>query len=141
MLRLWKRQLTAPILGPLESSVMTVLWKTGESNVHEVSQRLERPLAYTTVMTTLDRLYKKGLLARRKSDRAFLYAPRFTRKEFEQRRAGQLLAGLLAGPQPSGDLLISCLLDAVGEHDHALLEELEKKIKQKRRELDRRSRS
>jgi len=120
---------------------MTVLWKTGESNVHEVSQRLERPLAYTTVMTTLDRLYKKGLLARRKSDRAFLYAPRFTRKEFEQRRAGQLLAGLLAGPQPSGDLLISCLLDAVGEHDHALLEELEKKIKQKRRELDRRSRS
>jgi predicted transcriptional regulator len=141
MLRLWKRQLTAPILGPLESSVMTVLWKTGEANVHEVAQRLERPLAYTTVMTTLDRLFKKGLLARRKSDRAFLYAPRFTRKEFEQRRAGQLLAGLLAGPQPSGDLLISCLLDAVGEHDHALLEELEKKIKQKRRELDRRSRS
>ncbi|HEV2687995.1 MAG TPA: BlaI/MecI/CopY family transcriptional regulator [Bryobacteraceae bacterium] len=133
-----KRHIAASTLGPLEISVMDTLWDRGEANVHEVAQRLGRPLAYTTVMTTLDRLFKKGLLNRRKSERAFLYEPRFTRQEWERRRAGELLAGFLAGPKPSGELLISCLVDAVGEHDHALLEELEKKIKKKRKELDRR---
>ncbi|HYL77658.1 MAG TPA: BlaI/MecI/CopY family transcriptional regulator, partial [Bryobacteraceae bacterium] len=105
------------------------------------AQQLDRPLAYTTVMTTLDRLFKKGLLHRRKSERAFLYSARFTRREWEQRRAGELLAGFLAGPKPASDLLISCLLEAAGEHDHALLDELERKIKAKRRELERRGKS
>ena len=62
-------------LGPLEVTVMEILWARGESNVRDVVDRLDRPLAYTTVMTTLDRLFKKGLLARRKSDRAFIYSP------------------------------------------------------------------
>ena len=138
MVRLLKRHISPPTLGPLEISVMDTLWDRGEANVHDVAQRLGRPLAYTTVMTTLDRLFKKGLLTRRKAERAFLYAARFTRQEWEQRRAGELLAGFLAGPKPSGDLLISCLVEAAGEHGHALLDELEKKIKMKRKELDRR---
>jgi predicted transcriptional regulator len=141
MIRFLKRRLPVPTLGPLEHSIMEVLWKRAEGNVHEVAQRLDRPLAYTTVMTTLDRLFKKGLLNRRKSERAYLYSARFTRQEWEQRRAGELLAGLLAGPKPSSDLLISCLVEAVGEHDHALLDELERKIKMKRRELDRRAKA
>ena len=53
-------------LGPLEVAVMEILWQRGESAVRDVVDRLERPLAYTTVMTTLDRLYKKALLDRRK---------------------------------------------------------------------------
>ena len=63
-------------LGPLEITVMEILWTHGESNVRDVVDRLGRPLAYTTVMTTLDRLYKKGMLERRKADRAFFYSPR-----------------------------------------------------------------
>jgi predicted transcriptional regulator len=117
---------------------MEILWAQGESNVRNVTQKLDRPLAYTTVMTTLDRLFKKGLLTRRKSERAFLYSPLFSRSEWEHKRAGDLIAGLLAGPQPSSDALISCLVEAVGQHDVALLDELEKKIRAKRRELDRR---
>lgn len=124
-------------MGPLEITVMEILWTTGESNVHDVVERLGRPLAYTTVMTTLDRLYKKGLLNRRKAERAFFYAPRFTRAEWERKRAGDFLAGFLAGPKPSGDLLISCLVDMVGRQDAKLLDELERKIRLKRRELDR----
>ena len=120
------------MMGHLESTVMEILWAAGESNVHDVVARLERPLAYTTVMTTLDRLYKKGLLDRKKVDRAFLYAPRYTRPEWEKKRAGDFLTSF-----PSGDLLISCLVDVVGEQDAALLDELERKIRQKRRELDR----
>ena len=125
-------------MGHLEITVMGIVWAHGESSVHDVVAKLPRSLAYTTVMTTLDRLFKKGLLDRRKSDRAFLYAPRLTRAEWERKRAGDFLAEFLAGPQPSGDLLISCLVDAVGEQDAALLDELERKIRVKRKELDRR---
>jgi predicted transcriptional regulator len=117
--------------------VMEILWAQGEGSVHDVSQRLRRPLAYTTVMTTLDRLFKKGFLNRRKPERAFLYAPRLSRREWERKRADELVAGFLAGSPPASELLISSLVEAVGQHDEALLDELEKKIKLKRRELDR----
>jgi predicted transcriptional regulator len=125
-------------LGRLEVSVMEILWVRGESSVRDVVQRLDRPLAYTTVMTTLDRLFKKGLLDRRKSDRAFLYSAHLSHQEWERKRAGDLVAGFLAGPQPSRELLLSCLVEAVGQHDEALLDELEKKIRIKRKELIRR---
>ena len=117
---------------------MEILWARGESNVREVADRLGRPLAYTTVMTTLDRLYKKGLLARRKSDRAFLYSPSLNRAEWEHKRAGDFVAGFLSAAEPARELLISCLVEAVGRHDEALLDELEKKIKLRRKELSRR---
>jgi predicted transcriptional regulator len=104
-----------------------------------VADRLGRPLAYTTVMTTLDRLFKKGLLARRKSDRAFFYSPSLNREQWEHKRAGDFVAGFLSVAEPSRDLLISCLVEAVGGHDEALLDELEKKIKRRRRELSRRA--
>ena len=124
-------------MGRLELAVMELLWAGGEANVHDVVRRLGRPLAYTTVMTTLDRLYKKGLLSRRKEERAFVYAARFSKPEWERKKAGDFLAAFLAGPRPSGDLLISCLVDAVGEQDATLLDELERKIRQKRKELGR----
>jgi predicted transcriptional regulator len=139
MMRLFKDRGAVPQpLGPLEVTVMEILWSRGESNVRDVVDRLGRPLAYTTVMTTLDRLFKKGLLARRKSDRTFIYRPSLNRDEWEHKRAGDFVAGFLAVPEPSRDLLISCLVEAVGQHDEALLDELEKKIKLRRKELCRR---
>ena len=129
------------LLGPLEIHVLETLWSRGESNVRDVVSRLSRPLAYTTVMTTLDRLFKKGLLNRRKSERAFLYSPRLSRSEWEHRRAGELVAGFLAAPRPSRELLISCLVEAVGQHDETLLDELEEKIRIKRVELYRRGKA
>jgi predicted transcriptional regulator len=136
VIRLFKRSPPSP-LGHLETCVMDVIWAGGESNVRDVAEKLGRPLAYTTVMTTLDRLFKKGMLERRKSDRAFLYSPRLSRRDWERERAGQLVAGFLAGPKQSGELLISCFLDEVGR-DAGLLDELERKIKIKRKELERR---
>jgi predicted transcriptional regulator len=141
MIRFLKNHADEPALGHLETTVLQILWDRGESNVHDVIELLGRPLAYTTVMTTLDRLYKKGLLERRKSDRAFLYSPRFSRQEWQQKRAGDFVAAFLAEPQPSSDLLISCLVEAVGRHDESLLDELEKKIRLKRRELCRKGKA
>jgi len=121
----------------LELELMEILWSRRDASVRDVVEQLRRPLAYTTVMTTLDRLYKKGLLERRKEQRAFLYSPRLTRQEWEKERAGHLVAGFLAGPHPVPEVLLSCLLDAVGTHDPALLDELEKKIRLRRKQLDR----
>jgi predicted transcriptional regulator len=140
MMGLFKDRNASQPLGPLEITVMEILWTRGESNVREVVDHLNRPLAYTTVMTTLDRLYKKGLLARRKSDRAFLYSPVLNRAEWERKRAGDFVADFLSAEESSRDLLISCLVEAVGGHDEALLDELEKKIKLRRKDLSRRPR-
>jgi len=124
-------------LGPLELEVMEVLWTYGTSSVRDVAKRMRRELAYTTVMTTLDRLYKKNVLSREMSDRAFLYSASFTREEWERRRAGEMVAGFLARSAASQHVLLSCLVDAVGSHDAMLLDELESKIQRKKEELAR----
>jgi predicted transcriptional regulator len=131
----------APSFGHLENTVMEILWAQGESSVHDVIGRLRRPLAYTTVMTTMDRLFKKGLLNRRKPERAFLYAPCLSRPEWERKCADELVANFLGGSRPASELLISSLVEAVGQHDEALLADLERKIKAKRKELDQRGKS
>ena len=132
MIGLFKNRAPSPQpLGPLELTLMEIVWKHGAGNVRDVIDRLGRPLAYTTVMTTLDRLYKKGLLARRKSERAFVYTAALSREEWEQKRTGDFVAGFLCP-----ELLISCLVEAVGQHDRSLLDQLEKKIKLKRQELE-----
>ena len=132
----------APLpLGPLEVAVLEILWTRGESNVRHVVERLARPLAYTTIMTTMDRLFKKGVLNRRKFERAFLYSPRLSRREWEHKRTGDFVAGFLSEPQPARELLISCLVEAVGQYDETLLDELEKKIRTKRKELFRRGKA
>ena len=132
-----RRQSQQLMLGPLEMQVMNVVWSVARCSVRDVVERLNSKLAYTTVMTTLDRLFKKGLLEREKFDRAFLYSPALSSQDWERRRAGDFVAGFLAGPEPSRDLLLSSLVDAVGQHDAVLLDELEEKIRKKRRELSR----
>lgn len=127
-----ERRLT---LGPLEVEVMEVVWAFGASNVRDVAGRMRRSLAYTTVMTTLDRLYKKDLLEREMCDRAFVYSPKLSREEWDRRRAGEMMSCFLTGPVESRHLLLSCLVDAVGTHDAMLLDELERKVQRKREEL------
>ena len=133
-----ERPTSPPVyLGPLEEAVMEVVWRLGTGNVREVARQMERNLAYTTVMTTMDRLYKKGLLDRELTDRAFVYSAKVSREDWNRRRAGEMMAGFLAGPEESQHLLLSCLVDAVGTHDGLLLDELEQKIRSKREELAR----
>ena len=71
-------------LGDLQREVMTQLWDAGEPlTVRQVHERLsrQRDLAYTTVMTVLDRLAKKGVVTQQRADRAYRYAPAQTREE------------------------------------------------------------
>jgi len=64
-------------LAPLELDCMNTLWPMGEGTVREIRDRLaeRRPRAYTTIMTILDRLARKGIVERRKSGRAYVYKP------------------------------------------------------------------
>jgi len=127
----------AHVLGPLERQVMELIWgHTGEAaevSVRDVHVAFEGRLAYTTLMTTLDRLHKKGLLNRRKEGRAFFYSPRFSPDEFERSVALEVINKLL-GRGPDGvEPILACIVDAVSEHDRALLDELDRLIKEKRR--------
>ncbi len=91
-------------------------------------------LAYTTVMTTLDRLYKKQLLNRAAERRAFRYSPRYTREELEKAAVGETIRQLL-GSGTAASLPLSYLVEAVSEHDASLLDDLQQLLDQKRREL------
>jgi predicted transcriptional regulator len=62
-------------LSQLETECIRVLWQKENASVAEVKSAMERPLAYTTVMTVLDRLIDKGAVVRRKHGRAYLYSP------------------------------------------------------------------
>ncbi len=75
---------------------MAILWDHHPLAVRQVCGRLGPPkLAYTTVMTTLDRLHKKGLLARHKEGNAFVYQPAMDRAEYQRRIVEATLAPLL----------------------------------------------
>src|SRR5215510_8451318 len=85
----------APTLGFLERSVLDSLWRHGGfASVREVSHDFPDS-AYTTLMTTLDRLYRKGLLERERVGRAYVYRPLFARRELEARIAAEALSALV----------------------------------------------
>lgn len=129
------REAVAADLGALEREVMKLMWQDGEATVHAIHRSLGESKAYTTVMTTLDRLYKKGLLARRKHGRAFLYSPRITREEFERGVAEEVFEGLLSRAAGETEPLLACLVEAVGDRDRALLDELDRLVRRKKQEM------
>jgi predicted transcriptional regulator len=94
-------------------------------------------LAYTTLMTTLDRLHTKGVLSRTKVGRAYAYEPRFERPEIELQLAARSVEELLGAAQGRRALepLLSCFVDAVSERDRLLLDDLERLLKEKRERL------
>ena len=91
-------------------------------------------VAYTTVMTTLDRLFKKGLLERVREGRAFVYRAAHTRQDVEAAVASGVLRGLLEGGAGGTRPVLSNLVDVISDRDSALLDELEELVREKRRQ-------
>lgn len=120
------------VLGELETAVMELLWTEPGQTVTEVERRLLqfRAIAHTTVLTTLDRLHRKGYLTRAKRGKAFVYSPRLSREEFERGMAEEVLGALLGHFSTPA---LSAFVDLVGE-DPGALERLEAMIREKRRE-------
>jgi predicted transcriptional regulator len=115
-------------LGKLEREVMEFVWSRGEVSVRDFYEQDSNQLAYTTVMTTLDRLYKKGLLNRRKDGKAFFYVARQSKTEFKQSFVRRLVNTVFQGTEETRPLLAS-LVESVSEHDRKLLDDLEQMVK------------
>jgi predicted transcriptional regulator len=104
-------------LGPLEQRVLDALWaRGGDARVRDLQPSFPET-AYTTLMTTLDRLHRKGVLDRIIVGRAFAYRPRWTRAE----------------------AALSFLVDQVGSLDADTLDALERLVRERRRALEERS--
>ena len=121
-------------LGPLELKVLGVLWQRGRASTVRHVQPSFPELAYTTLMTTLDRLYRKGLLRRRRLGRAFGYEPHCSRDELFGRLVSGQVTDLLEGCADS-TVLLSTLVSAVGHRDAELLDDLEALVRAERARL------
>ena len=126
--------------GHLEREVMEIVWRGQPVNVRDVRAHLSRPAAYTTVMTTLDRLFKKGFIQRERQGRAFVYRTAYTREEVQAAVASGMLTGFLQQGSSAARPLLSNLVDVVAERDDALLDELEALVRAKRCERGSRKR-
>ena len=132
----WFNRTTDPdrataLLGPLEWRTLEALWARDQpASVRDLIDAFPE-IAYTTLMTTLDRLHRKGVLAREKQGRAFVYRPNFTRSEFDAARAANAVRAAVESGGPLTPL-VSCLVDAVGDELEALVAARRAELKSKR---------
>lgn len=124
-------------LGTLEQRLLSVMWQRPEGiTIRELRDRADIGRAYITIVTSLNRLRKKGLVDRIAVEGAkvvtFRYVPRFTRAEVERDVASKAIRQVL-GLDLAGPLLLSRMVEEIGEHDAELLEELGRLVDEKRR--------
>ncbi|HXA57490.1 MAG TPA: BlaI/MecI/CopY family transcriptional regulator [Candidatus Acidoferrum sp.] len=86
-------------LAPLELDCMNTLWPMGEGTVREIRERLaeRRPRAYTTIMTIMDRLARKGIVERRKSGRAYVYRANLSAEDARAQALSQVVENFFGG--------------------------------------------
>ncbi len=107
-------------------------WARGQCTVRDLHEDFSERLAYTTLMTTLDRLHKKGLLAREKNGKAFVYTPALTREDLDRTVVREVIGALVQENGGQRMPILSCFLDAITEEDEQLLATLEEEIKKRR---------
>jgi predicted transcriptional regulator len=122
----------ARFFGALELRVLDALWQVAEpASVRDLAQRFPT-VAYTTLMTTMDRLHRKGVLLRDKAGRRFAYRPKSAREALLASLAGDAVAAILG---PRGDDLrpvVSFFVDAVQREDRDVLAALDALVKERR---------
>lgn len=121
----------ADVLGPLEAEIMEVVWDSGDVTVRDVHQTLEdsRPLAYTTVMTTLGRLADKGLVERIEAQPAHHYRAAVTREQYARSTVKSVVDWLVNHfPDPA----VAYFIDRVEKEDDRVIERLRDAIDQRR---------
>jgi len=120
------------VLGPLEAEIMDVVWDSSEVTVRDVHRKLneKRPIAYTTVMTTLGRLTDKGLVRRVEDQPAHRFSPLVSREQYARSTVKSVVDWLVSHfPDPA----VSYFVDRVEEEDEQVIERLREAIEQRRR--------
>lgn len=106
--------LTSVALGELERAVMAQLWSAdGPLTVRDVHERLERELAYTTVMTVLGRLAKKGLVRQERDGKAYRYAAASSREQM----AAEVMIDALGDVGEDRTAALVAFVDRVGPEE------------------------
>lgn len=121
----------AEVLGPLEAEIMDVVWDTGEVTVRDVHKALgtARPLAYTTVMTTLGRLADKRLVRRIEDQPAHRYVALVTRDQYARSTVKSVVDWLVNHfPDPA----VAYFIDRVEKEDSEVIDRLREAIDQRR---------
>lgn len=140
MKRILHFRASAAPLGPLEQRLLEALWARGNGTVRELLDdgydSGYKDLAYTTVMTTLARLFKKKLLTRQGEGRAFRYTPRFTRVELHREATAEAFRQFLDSG-PASAIPLSRLVEILNERDPRLLDDLRKILDTRRRQRGR----
>ena len=121
-------------LGRLEREILNRLWADEQPlSVRALEESFGGKLAYTTLMTTLDRLHRKGLVDRQRAGRAFLYRARYTREQIDNGVATDLIDAMLGTGPDAARPVMSTFVDAVEQRDAALLDELAQLIREKQK--------
>ena len=121
------------LFGALELRVLKALWtRGGPATVRDLEPGFAG-VAYTTLMTTLDRLYRKGVLVREKAGRRFSYLPRLSREQVLSSVAGEALSAILGARADEYRPMVSFLVDAVRRDDRDVLDTLDALIRERRR--------
>lgn len=128
-----RRRPLAEVLGPLEGEVMEIIWSRGEVTVRDVLEDLSnrRPIAYTTVMTTMGRLTEKGLLRREEANPAHRYTALVSQEQYARSTVESVIDWLIKQfPDPA----VAYFLDRVAdEDDPGVIDELRKAIERRER--------
>lgn len=132
-----RQKISLERLGELETELMERAWAHKEVCVRDLHQEMNGRLAYTTLMTTLDRLYKKGLLRRRKEGKAYIYSAVLTEQQYQESLT-QHFFGMVLHDRKNSNAVLSRFVEAVSETDREMLEQLDEIVKAKRRALRRR---
>lgn len=120
-------------LGLLEQKVLDIVWSLGTATVREVVRDGKLWQTYPTIMTTMDRLFKKGFFNRVPDGRAFRYSLKYSPEELERAEAFNAVQRLLGAGQAS--LHLSYLVEAVSAQDERLLDELQSLVEGQRAAL------
>ncbi|HEX2880452.1 MAG TPA: BlaI/MecI/CopY family transcriptional regulator [Polyangiaceae bacterium] len=128
-----KTRAPLPTLGEVELALLELLWRTHETDVTEAHTVIgkKRGITANTLGSALERLHKKGLVARRKVSHAYRYEAKLGRDEFAARRVLDA-AGSMKALADTG--LLAAFVDLVADVDHAALDRLEALIAEKRGE-------
>ncbi|WP_261303176.1 BlaI/MecI/CopY family transcriptional regulator [Paenibacillus andongensis] len=116
--------------GPLEAKIMEILWTNSlEMTIKDVQQKLDQAkiINFNTVMTVMNRLVDKGILQKKSVVRSFKYKPVVTRDEFMETQSKELTFDLI---EEFGSLAVTHMVDALDKVDPDLLDQLEQKIKE-----------
>jgi predicted transcriptional regulator len=121
-------------LGDLEKDIMNILWSRKEATGKEILSELRRTksTAITTVLTVLDRLVNKSMVAKNKGNSAYIYSPVLTKDEFTDKVSQEVIKGVI---DISSSSAIASFVDVLAETDPSELDRLARLVEKKKEEM------